>query len=651
MILGRGTARNEAAIVAEYHAFLATSSGIGTDRVRDRVAVAAGTVCKRIGKPIASWTEADVLALFPGRSKAVIYGYCSFLGFLIFRGYMRVRDMEFYTHFPLGLARLHRPALQAVRERIETTRRALGYAAETEGGIGTVLNLLIYLLAFTGKPLQELTRVDFDAFRATYDQWYLAVGRRADGSKDARVFRLERYLVHWNVLPPPRIVFKHDEHFAALQHEPIKQAILTYMRWCDAKYQPSTIHSCRASVLGFFLWLQTAYPHVTRLDGVTRPIALAYATYLKRKVDDHTYTSKYRTDLYRRIRLFYEFAIVERLETTPDRNPFAIGDMPSDPDPVPRYLTDHEIQVILRHCTKDAPLLERVVVTTLLHTGIRACELADLKSTDIVQIQGRWKLHIHEGKGLKDRIIPLTQVCFDILRAWEQEGKAPASPYLFTSHGRPWASPQVGGLIRELGIKLGLTGITPHRFRHTFAVALLNYGIRESALQKMMGHKTLNMTLEYARILDTTVEQAFTQTVERMQTDTRSWVPSFFAVEEYTLFAEGDTISWIRLPVGYCRRNPKLHCESDVKCLLCDRFAASPQDVPRLQEMHERFLKLGMQVKADVVASQIRRLEGPKDQLVIPLEPTRREPEREPVAPQAPATNPAESRLRGGRQK
>jgi site-specific recombinase XerD len=636
MILGRGTAQTDTAIVAEYRAFLTNSSGIATDRIRGRVSLAAGTVCRRIGKPIAEWTEADVLALFPGRCKEVVYCYAAFLAFLLFRGYFRVRHMTFYSEFPLGFSRLHRPALHPIRERLEATRKELGYAADSEGSVGTVLNLLIYLLAFVAKPLNELTRADFDSFRASYDRWYQETGRRANGATDARVFRLERYLVHWGVLPPPRIVFKHDEHFATLQHESIKQAILAYMRWCDAKYQPSTIYSCRASVLGFFLWLQADYPHIAQLDGVTRPIALAYATHLKRKVEDKIYTSKYRTDLYRRIRLFYEFAIVERLESSPDRNPFAGGDTPSDPDPLPRYLTDHDIQVVLRYCATEASLLERVVVTTLLHSGIRACELADLKSSDIIQVQGRAKLHIHEGKGLKDRIIPLTQSCLDALREWEKEGKAAASRYLFSSHGRPWSTNQVCDLIRELGIKLGLSGLTPHRFRHTFAVALLNYGIRESALQKLMGHKTLNMTLEYARILDTTVEQAFQQTVERMQIDARSWVPSFFASEEYTLFAEGDTLSWIRLPVGYCRRNPKLHCESDVKCLLCDRFAASAQDIPRLQEMHERFLKLGMQLKADVVAAQIRRLEAPNPSLMIPLESTKPGVERVPMPPQAP---------------
>jgi site-specific recombinase XerD len=177
---------------------------------------------------------------------------------------------------------------------------------------------------------------------------------------------------------------------------------------------------------GFFLWLQADYPQIGRLAGVRRPLALADATPLKRKVEHKISTSTYRTELYRRMRLFYAFAIVEQLESSPDRTPCALGDTPSDPDPLPRYLTDHDLQVVLRYCATEARGLERVVVTTLLHTGMRACELADLKSTDILQVPSRWKLHIHEGKGLKDRSIPLTQSCLDALREWEQEGKAAA---------------------------------------------------------------------------------------------------------------------------------------------------------------------------------------------------------------------------------
>jgi hypothetical protein len=106
-----------------------------------------------------------------------------------------------------------------------------------------------------------------------------------------------------------------------------------------------------------------------------------------------------------------------------------------------------------------------------------------------------------------------------------------------------------------------------------------------------------------------------------MQVGPLSWVPSFFAQGEYTLFAEGDAVSYIRLPHGYCRRNPKLHRESDVKCLLCDRYAATPADLPRLREMHDRFQTLGLQIEADVVAAQIRRMEGPAGGSFIPLHP------------------------------
>jgi hypothetical protein len=281
------------------------------------------------------------------------------------------------------------------------------------------------------------------------------------------------------------------------------------------------------------------------------------------------------------------------------------------------------VRSLLDYCHHDGTLKERTLLITLLHTGIRAAELAALKATDIVQVQDKWKLHIHAGKGLKDRIIPLTPQCLAMLQAWQAEGWERANDFLFTRYGRPWqGGANICAVIRELGCKVGLEGITPHRFRHTFAVALLNYGMRESALQKLMGHATLNMTLEYARILDQTVEQAFTQAVEQMQVGPLSWVPTFFQPEEYRLFAEGDTVNWIRLPHGFCRRHPKLHCESDVKCLLCDRYYAAPEDLPRLQEMYARFVQLGMAVKAEVVAAQIRRLQAlpVDDQDYIPLQ-------------------------------
>src|SRR5438874_13682275 len=99
-------------------------------------------------------------------------------------------------------------------------------------------------------------------------------------------------------------------------------------------------------------------------------------------------------------------------------------------------------------------------------------EFAQLKASDIVQIGGTWKLHIHLGKGLKDRLIPLTPRCLDVLRTWQEKGWERISDYLFSHHGRPWKSSNtVTETIHQLGLKAGVPGLTAHRFRHSFAVA------------------------------------------------------------------------------------------------------------------------------------------------------------------------------------
>ena len=616
MILGAGTAQTADAIITEYQCFLQMSDNGMTPVILARLQEAPGVMASRIGKPIPQWTDEDLLGLYPDREKTTRYGYSAFWAFLLFRGYRRA-TVSLLPQLPFQLTRQHRRALAPHRQRLEQTAEELHYR---QGNVGTTLRLLISLLAVVGKPLTQITRVDFDTFRDAYQSWYRTAQCRGNGQPDSRLTRLEFYLIHWKVIPPAKVVFQHEVHFAQLRHPAIRQAILTHMQWCDAKYKPSTIHSRRAALLNFFRWLQANFPDYGRLDSVSRVVAIAFAQHLNRLVADQTYAPKYAIDIYRGLRLFYDFVIDERLATSPDRNPFARKDFGQEPDPVPRYLTDHEMRTILDYCRNHSTLKERTVVITLLHTGIRAAELAALKVTDIVQIQGKWKLHIHEGKGLKDRVIPLTPQCLDALHAWQAEGWEQANDFLFTYYGRPWrGGANVCKVIRELGGKLGLNGVTPHRFRHTFAVALLNYGIRESALQKLMGHATLTMTLEYARILDDTVEQAFNTAVEQMHSGPRSWVPDFFQTEEYPLFAEEDAVNWIRLPHGYCRRNPKLHCESDVKCLLCDRYSTSSADLPRLQEMHDRFVSLGLDVKASVVASQIARLKANEDE--IPLFP------------------------------
>jgi integrase/recombinase XerC len=606
MILGRGMARTDEAIITEFLQFLEETDSLRHPKLIKRVKEAPLVMRRRIGKPILEWSAEDILALYAGREKATWYVYNDFLTYLLFRGYHRA-SMFLVEHMHGKLCQYWAPILRPYREKIEHTCQHLGYR---QVGTGTILTLLLWLLCWVGKPLEELTRPDFERFRDAYQQWYRET-KRYDGHPNARVSRLERYLIEWKVIPPAPTILRAEEYLASIRHPVFRTACLTYLNWSSVKHRHSTAMATRRALVLFFSWLEEQYPTCDRLDQVSRAMALAYAQFLKRLQEEGQYSQVYWQALYRSMRLFFAFAIEEHVDTAPLQNPFSAKDLPRKPEMLPRYFSDQEVRAIVHYAEQQASLLERTILITLLHTGIRAAELARLKASDLVQVAGKWKLHIHEGKGLKDRVIPLTDVCVRALHEWQEQGWEKRNGHLFTHHGQPWRGPgQVRVVTRQVEQKLGLHGITPHRFRHTFAVALLNYGIRESALQKLMGHATLNMTLEYARILDRSVEHAFSQAVEEMQEGPQSWVPNFFVQEDYTLFAEGDTVSWIQLPVGFCRRNPKLHCESDVKCFLCDRFCATAKDLPRLQQMYERFTKLGLGLKAEVVAAQIQQLQA-----------------------------------------
>jgi len=606
MILGRGAAQTDEDIVAEYQQFLRDTCQAKSPVIRQGIQDAPRIIRQRIGKPIAEWTDEHILHLAKSFSQPTWYKQNGFIAFLIYRGYYRP-TLRLLANLPVRFSRRHWIALTPCRRWFEKARDELGYSSSARK-VGRQINLLVWLLAIVGKPLEELTRADFDAFEEEYNAWYRS-RHSMRGGPNPDLYRLERYLVHLGVIPEAKHVTQYEKHLASLRRGAIRDAIVVFVQWCGAKYSEASMYKHRRNLLSFFLWLQERHPECSRLDQVTRPVALEYARYLKTQVEERAFSPRHRNNTYSSIRLFFDFVIDECLDAAPTRNPFTKGDMPRIPTSIGCCLSDHELRAVFKYCDNGATLKERTIMIVLLHTGIRASELAALQVNDILQIQGQWKLHVREGKGLKDRLIPLTDHCLAALQTWQEQGWERVNDHLFTYHGQPWKSGSAASkILRDVSGKIGVR-LTAHRFRHTFAVALLNYGIRESALQKLLGHTRINTTLVYARILDRSVEYAFNEAVERMQTGSLNWVPSFFAPEDYSLFAEGDALNWIRLSHGYCRRHHKLHCESDVKCLLCDRFCALPNDLPRLQEMHDRFLGLGMEVKANVVASHIQRLQ------------------------------------------
>jgi integrase/recombinase XerD len=147
--------------------------------------------------------------------------------------------------------------------------------------------------------------------------------------------------------------------------------------------------------------------------------------------------------------------------------------------------------------------MHRTILMVLYATGVRRTELSLLKVTDIDS--KRMVVHIRQGKGSRDRDIPLSPKLLDALREYWRWKKP--SVYLFPSTpgqrgvDEPMSDKVVWWAVREAARRAGITRkIGPHTFRHSFATELLEAGTDLRTIQLLMGHSRLEDTTLYLHL-------------------------------------------------------------------------------------------------------------------------------------------------------
>jgi len=148
------------------------------------------------------------------------------------------------------------------------------------------------------------------------------------------------------------------------------------------------------------------------------------------------------------------------------------------------------------------------IVLLLLDAGLRVSELCDLQVRHYDRQSGR--LLIEHGKGDKQRVVYIGQSAKRAL--WRylsgRPDVLPTSPLAASSRGGALDRAGVRRMVVRLGERSGVSGATPHRFRHTFAVNFLRNGGNMAALQDLLGHSTLEMVRRYARLAEVDLAEA-----------------------------------------------------------------------------------------------------------------------------------------------
>jgi integrase/recombinase XerD len=159
-------------------------------------------------------------------------------------------------------------------------------------------------------------------------------------------------------------------------------------------------------------------------------------------------------------------------------------------------------------------LRDRVMIELLYATAIRLGELNKLELRDVYRPQKT--LFIRQGKGHKDRIVPLGERALHWLERYLEEVRprlelhASVQTIFLTGYGHGFHPNALGALIRKHLRTVGIAKGGSHLLRHTCATHLLEGGADIRFIQKLLGHASLETTAIYTEMNVESLRQVFT---------------------------------------------------------------------------------------------------------------------------------------------
>jgi len=282
------------------------------------------------------------------------------------------------------------------------------------------------------------------------------------------------------------------------------------------RYSPATVASRRDCLLKFFAWL--AGSGIADVRDVSKQTVRDFQQWLLARYS----TASTHIHLAALRRFF------EHLEATDALllNPTAGVPLPKLENRLPRsVLTQAEAKRIL-----DAPdtqtkkgIRDKAILETFYSTGIRLEEMARLTIHDVDYLQGH--VRINQGKGAKDRIVPLGAKACDYLREYLQEVRAHwtrdqrderALWLSWRWPHQPLKKQIISVMVRRYARAAGVTkSASPHVWRHTCATHLVSQGANIVYAQRLLGHRRLSTTQIYTRVSVPEIKATHAQTHPR----------------------------------------------------------------------------------------------------------------------------------------
>jgi integrase len=346
----------------------------------------------------------------------------------------------------------------------------------------------------------------------------------------------------------------------------------------------ATISSGALAMARFSAFLSEDHPGVGDETAITRPVLEHYLSWLVTR----RYSASTRALSLSMMRVFFDAC--HRHGWLPGLSANAViyvEELPFHHEQLARFIPEF----VMTQLESDAALARlptettRNLVIVLIETGLRGGDACNLEFNPMIDDSVGWPcLRFDNTKVSSEQLIPLSAKAADAIRAQQDHDRRhwPAgTPWLFpgiidnADGSKPYSHSTFGrqliawqGCI-DLRDEAGEPArVTAHQFRHTLGTRLINSGVPQHVVQKLLGHASPNMTGHYARIHDTTIREAF----DRYQ---QQRVNTAGDILGYDPDAPTATAEWVKhnlsrvrdsLPNGYCGRPPQQDCPHPKVC-------------------------------------------------------------------------------------
>ena len=204
------------------------------------------------------------------------------------------------------------------------------------------------------------------------------------------------------------------------------------------------------------------------------------------------------------LKSFFNYLVFEGYNKT---SPMELIESPKIVNKLPDVLSIEEIELLIKNSelNKKHGIRNSAILETLYGSGLRVSELINLKISDIHYDE---KLLLIQGKGNKQRLVPLGTMCeskisnyVDNFRILKKIKKNSNDIVFLNRNGKKLTRAMIFTIVKEAHRKSNIRKtVSPHTFRHSFATHLLENGADLRSIQIMMGHENIITTEVYTHL-------------------------------------------------------------------------------------------------------------------------------------------------------